>query len=86
MIHPENQLCSHELYKMPEFKALCDRLGIPWEFATTGITIKIGDYELVEVTHTYRVEDKHKPKSDVIETTNLHNQEYKTHKPCQHPN
>lgn len=80
-MNPNDSLYSGEVYKLPEYKALCERLGIPWELATTGITIKLGAHdELVEVTQTFRVIDTKKK----TETTNLHNKEWVTHKPCPH--
>lgn len=83
-MNPNESLSSFEVYQMPEYKALCDRLGIPWSLATQGIVIRLGaPNDLVEVNHTYNVRDNTKTS---IDTTNLHNQEYKTYKPCQHPN
>lgn len=44
----------HEVYKWPEFRALCERLGVPWELATKSISIEMSDSEAeVLITHKY---------------------------------
>jgi hypothetical protein len=55
-----NPLSSFDVYQMPEFKALCDRLGIAWNFLTLGLTIELGPDpdDLVRITQSYRVTDK----------------------------
>lgn len=87
-----NPLNSYDLYHMPEFKALCERLGIAWDFRTLGLTIELGPDldDLVKVTQSYRVADKC-PKGipddpDIIDTTTQQNQEWRTKRPCQHQN
>lgn len=41
-----------EVYKSPEFKALCERFGIRWELPTKSITLTLTEFSF-EVTQTY---------------------------------
>lgn len=53
----------NEVYHWPEFKALCERLGVPWKIASTKMTIKLefGSEEVpVIVEHEYICDDKSK--------------------------
>ena len=49
------RVISFEFWQWPEFKALCERLGIPRNLKTTGLTITIGPEpdSLVKVTQSY---------------------------------
>lgn len=72
-------MTAFELYKKPEFKAFCDVLGIPWEANTTYLNIEIDVNDIVKITHKYNAKDT--PCDKPVETTNLHNQQYKTFQP-----
>lgn len=58
---------------MPEFVALCERLGIPRNLRTTGIIIQIGPDadDLVKITQTFQA----------VDTTFLGNKEFRTYEP-----
>lgn len=86
MSRPVIQLTSWELYHLPEFKALCEKIGIPWDFLTLGLKIEIGPDPdmLVLITQSYRLESKVADKPTYVDTTTQHNTEYRAKQPCQH--
>lgn len=74
-----------KLYGTPEFKALCDILGIAWEKRTLGMVIILDPNPdaLVTVVQSYRCEDRTelgsgKSPAAPVETTSLHNQIFRT--------
>lgn len=72
----------YEVWQWPEFRAFAERLGIELgeQLPTTGVAISIAYDKVVEVTHIYLAQDReHKP----AETTNFHNQEFRTHQPLE---
>lgn len=87
-----NIMCSWDLYNLPEFKALCDKIGIPHDLLTLGLTIEIGPDpdDLVKITQSYRLSDKNLNlevnESNIIDTTTQQNKEWRTKQPCQHQN
>ncbi len=50
-------ILSLEVWKWPEFLALCDRLGIPNDPRTTAITIRVAVDEVVKVIHEHHASD-----------------------------
>lgn len=67
----------YEVYSSPEFRALCDRFGIAFDLRTVDITLKLTEDHFT-VTQTYRAS---KAMGDAIDTTNLHNKEFRTKEP-----
>jgi hypothetical protein len=52
-------LTSLEVYRWPEFKALCLRLGVRWEARTTRLVIDLpGPDAPIRVTHEYLVPEE----------------------------
>ncbi len=51
---PAPPVFSIDAYKWPEFKALCKRLGIPWDFRTEDLTIHFPFDGIVVITHKYQ--------------------------------
>lgn len=45
---------SWEVYQWPEFRALCERLGVPWGLATLDFKLILLMGEFVVVEHEYR--------------------------------
>jgi hypothetical protein len=41
------------VYRWPEFRAFCDRAGIPYGLGTRSISFSIEEGEALEVRHTY---------------------------------
>lgn len=78
----EQPLCGHDLYKLPEFKALCERIGIAWGLPTNGLVIEIPEDldALVKITQTYQARSNSKADAPV-ETTDYHNERFRTFKP-----
>ncbi len=88
-----------EVYQWPEFKALCDRLGIAWDKPTLRMAIYL-DEDSVYVVQDYQGRDQSrwptpsKVKEEwlrsvgvnpvdepaVVDTTCVHNKEYRTSK------
>lgn len=58
---------SHEVFKWPEFIALADRLGIPYELRTVGlqITLPTPDHPVI-VTHGYQAVDRRKEFGGIV--------------------
>lgn len=52
----------YNVYHWPEFQALIKRLGVAEPFLTRGLTIRVAEGEVVEITHTYIAVDTTKPK------------------------
>ena len=72
-----------DVWHSEEFKALCKRFGIFWEARTTAITIRLGLEEMLQVTHEYYGTVKEPDTDEAIETTNMHNEDYRTYTPRQ---
>ena len=47
----------YEVYRWPEFKAFCVRLGIPWELSTTDMLIFVPCEGRVKVIHEYQADE-----------------------------
>lgn len=69
------QMTSFELYSKPEFKSLCEVLGIPWNLDTTYLNIEMDVNAFVKVIHRYTAQNAK------YETTTLQNKEFKTFEP-----
>lgn len=65
---------SHEVFNWPEFQALIRRLGVPVEKSIVGISINLNVGETAKYTVQCRGED-------VVETTDLGNQVFRTFAP-----
>lgn len=58
-----------EVYHWPEFKALCERLGIAWGLPATSITIQLKYGSSPKITQEYLGRDLNEPeKPQVINT------------------
>lgn len=44
----------YDVYRWPEFRAFCKRLGIPWELPTYDIVITIPHEGMVRIDHSYQ--------------------------------
>ncbi len=78
------KITGFDIWRLPEFKALCDRIGIDHSLPIIGLVIDIpSPDELVKVTYVTYLEGK---KPDAIDNTNLNNVQYRTHQSCQRPN
>lgn len=83
MSHPKDRhISGWEVYNSPEFKALCKRFGIAVELPTHTLVLTLTEEELI-------VDQRYKPiypiqvdPDQVVDTTNLHNQEYRTKVPA----
>ena len=84
-MHPTPQaylrkmVSSHEFYRWPEFQALAERLGIPLDLRTLGLSILIGPdaNDPVRVEQFYQAVDYRKE----IDTTSLVNERWVTKEP-----
>jgi hypothetical protein len=65
----ERSLNSNDLYKWPEFKALCDRLGIQWAARTKRLLILMNADETVHIEHSYAADDPTAPLKPVHSET-----------------
>ena len=74
----KKHLYGRDVWLSPEFKAFCERFGIPHDLRTLDMTIRITMEEMV-VTQTYRgaEADPNKP----VNTSNLHNKQWETKVP-----
>ncbi len=74
---------AHELWPSPEFKAFCERFGIPWGgLRTTGLVVTIPLEGLVTVQHTYQASQVRADTPDTVDTTTTHNKVYRTSQPA----
>lgn len=69
-----------DVWRWPEFQALALRLGIALELDTKAVTIRIAVGEQPHITQEYSPRE---PK-EMIDTSNLHNDTYKTFVPSSH--
>lgn len=70
---------AYEVYRWPEFQALCDRLCIPLELRTVGLIIDLHDQDKpVSIVHTYHGMDKDKPIPVSVDTTTYNNELFRT--------
>src|SRR4051812_15287190 len=53
----QHHMGEFEFYALPEFRALCQRVGILWDLNTVAMTITIAEGGLVTVNQTYRAVD-----------------------------
>lgn len=67
----------HDVYHWPEFRALCERLGIAWELRTTHLVIEVPCDGLVTVRHEYRAGERD-GQPEIVDTTTLHNKTFRT--------
>lgn len=73
----------HEVFRWPEFKALCERLGVEYALPSSSITIRVAIGECPVVTQEYLGKDLNDPAPNrAVNTTNLHNEVYETHSNC----
>jgi hypothetical protein len=59
-----NAVTGREVYHWPEFKALCERLGVARGLPTTSITITLPGDDVVVVTHDYLGKERHLPQPE----------------------
>ncbi len=75
-------ITAHELYRTPEFAALCKRLGVAWYLPTLKLTIEVGlPDELVRITHEYQARPGYREqmeKNSMSETTTAFNEAWRT--------
>ena len=72
----------YEVFRWPEFKALCERLGVEYSLPSSSITIRVAIGEPPIITQDYHGKDFNEPTPErIINTTNLHNETYETHSP-----
>lgn len=80
IVHP---ITGYELFRLPEFIALCERLGIDWKLPTRHLTIEVPVYpeDAVKITQTY-LTGGHEAyeKSRSIDTTSSNNTRFVTRK------
>lgn len=73
-----NHITGWDLYRSPEFRALCDLLGVWWEGPTRTLTIRI-DEDKVTITQEYLGSQPRAEEAVVaVDTTSLQNEKFRT--------
>jgi hypothetical protein len=75
----------HGVYSWPEFIAFCRRLGVMWDLNTVAIEFRIAEGERVVIKQEYAGADRG-PQGPTTDTTNMHNQTFRTRVPRTQPN
>lgn len=68
----DRPLLCHEVYRMPEFQALCLKLGILWEADTQQLTIEFQSWDKpIKITHVYHAESPARRQQHKIDPAKL---------------
>lgn len=79
MMDRTKPITGYEMYRWPEFKALCARLGIAWDLPTGDMVITIPQDGMVMVQHEYQARvPKDADKAAIVDTSNEHNETWRT--------
>lgn len=62
---PKSAKDGWHVYKWPEFQALMDRLGVPYNARTRAITLRVAIGEAVKIEHEFQGGDLTKPCQEV---------------------
>ena len=75
------QVSGFEVYRSPEFQALCERFGIAWGLPTKSLTITLTEDEMVVVQTYPGTAEPEKKANKPIDTTTLQNETWRTAMP-----
>ena len=63
----------YDVYHSPEFKALCDLIGLKHDLATIEVTIRLTENQVI-ISQDYQA----RVKKTLEDTTTLHNEKYRS--------